>query len=75
MVFKVADIDETQSPLLDHLLELRTRLMRCILALAVAFGVCLYFARTSSASCFTRSPRPGSRSSFTPSSTDSSSSS
>ena len=44
MVFQVNDIDETQAPLLDHLLELRTRLMRCILAMAVAFGVCLYFA-------------------------------
>jgi sec-independent protein translocase protein TatC len=43
-VFKVKDIDESQAPLLDHLVELRTRLMRCILALAVAFGVCLYFA-------------------------------
>ena len=45
MVFRVEDIDETQAPLLDHLLELRARLMRCILALAVAFGVCLYFAK------------------------------
>ncbi|WP_422785444.1 twin-arginine translocase subunit TatC [Qipengyuania profundimaris] len=38
------DIDETQAPLLDHLIELRARLVRCILALVVAFGVCLYFA-------------------------------
>lgn len=44
MVFKIPDIDETQAPLLDHLLELRTRLLRCIMALALAFGVCLYFA-------------------------------
>lgn len=44
MVFRVNDIDESQAPLLDHLLELRTRLMRCIMALAAAFGVCLYFA-------------------------------
>lgn len=41
---KLSDIDETQAPLLDHLIELRSRLMRCILALAVAFAVCLYFA-------------------------------
>jgi len=41
----IKDIDETQAPLLDHLIELRKRLMRCILALAVAFGVCLYFAK------------------------------
>lgn len=44
MAFKLTDIDETQAPLLDHLIELRGRLMRSILALAVAFGVCLYFA-------------------------------
>jgi sec-independent protein translocase protein TatC len=40
----IKDIDETQAPLLDHLIELRARLVRCVLALAVAFGVCFYFA-------------------------------
>ncbi|MEZ5680282.1 MAG: twin-arginine translocase subunit TatC [Erythrobacter sp.] len=40
----IKDIDETQAPLLDHLIELRARLVRCVLALVVAFGVCLYFA-------------------------------
>ena len=40
----VSDIDETQAPLLDHLIELRTRLVRAVAALAVAFGVCFYFA-------------------------------
>jgi len=40
----IKDIDETQAPLLDHLIELRKRLVRCVLALAVAFAVCLYFA-------------------------------
>lgn len=44
MAFEVKDIDETQAPLLDHLIELRTRLVRCVLALAVGFGICLYFA-------------------------------
>ena len=44
MAFKVDDIDESQAPLMDHLVELRTRLIRAILALAVAFAVCLYFA-------------------------------
>ncbi|MDD3800413.1 MAG: twin-arginine translocase subunit TatC [Novosphingobium sp.] len=44
MAFEIKDIDETQAPLLDHLIELRTRLMRCVLALALAFAVCLYFA-------------------------------
>lgn len=44
MVFKIKDIDESQQPLLDHLIELRTRLLRCVLAFGVAFGVCFYFA-------------------------------
>ncbi|MDE2410414.1 MAG: twin-arginine translocase subunit TatC [Sphingomonadales bacterium] len=44
MAFEIRDIDETQAPLLDHLIELRTRLLRSIVALAVAFGVCLYFS-------------------------------
>ena len=44
MAFKVKDIDESQAPLLDHLVELRARLVRCVAALVVAFGVCLYFA-------------------------------
>ena len=43
MAFDIKDIDETQAPLLDHLIELRSRLMRCILALSVAFCFCLYF--------------------------------
>lgn len=44
MVFNVRDIDETQAPLLDHLIELRTRLVRSFLALGLAFCVCFYFA-------------------------------
>lgn len=44
MVFNVHDIDETQAPLLDHLIELRTRLVRSFLALGLAFCVCFYFA-------------------------------
>jgi sec-independent protein translocase protein TatC len=45
MALKIRDIDETQAPLLDHQIELRGRLLRCVIALAVAFGVCLYFAK------------------------------
>ena len=44
MALKIKDIDETQAPLLDHLIELRGRLLKSVLALAVAFGVCFYFA-------------------------------
>jgi sec-independent protein translocase protein TatC len=43
-LFRVDDIDESQAPLLDHLIELRGRLLRCVAALAVSFAVCLYFA-------------------------------
>ena len=31
-------------PLLDHLIELRSRLLKSLVAIALAFGVCLYFA-------------------------------
>ena len=44
MAFEIPDIDQTQAPLLDHLVELRARLLRAIAAVVVAFGVCLYFA-------------------------------
>ncbi|WP_432200975.1 twin-arginine translocase subunit TatC [Erythrobacter sp. W53] len=40
----IRDIDETQAPLIDHLIELRTRLVRSVFALMIAFGICLYFA-------------------------------
>ncbi len=44
MMLKIDDIDETQAPLLDHLIELRTRLLRVVLALGIAFAICLYFS-------------------------------
>lgn len=40
----MSDIDETRAPLMDHLVELRGRLIRSVIALFVAFGVCFYFA-------------------------------
>lgn len=43
-MFKIEDLDESRAPLLDHLIELRTRIVRALLALGVGFGVCLYFA-------------------------------
>ncbi|MFC0205231.1 twin-arginine translocase subunit TatC [Novosphingobium soli] len=42
--FRISDIDDTQAPLLDHLIELRTRLVRAFLAFGLAFGVCFYFS-------------------------------
>ena len=41
----MSDIDESKMPLLDHLIELRSRLLWSYLALAIAFGISLYFAR------------------------------
>ena len=39
------DIDDTARPLLDHLIELRRRLLWCVAALFGAFFICLYFAK------------------------------
>ncbi|WP_226576109.1 twin-arginine translocase subunit TatC [Acuticoccus sediminis] len=38
------DIEASRMPLIDHLIELRSRLIRSLLAIAVAFAVCFYFA-------------------------------
>ena len=39
------ELDKSKAPLLDHLIELRRRLLWSFAALAVTFGICLYFAR------------------------------
>jgi sec-independent protein translocase protein TatC len=39
------DIDATKAPLMEHLIELRKRLIWSSLAILVAFAVCFYFAR------------------------------
>ncbi|MDK2767065.1 MAG: twin-arginine translocase subunit TatC [Sphingomonas sp.] len=44
----MSDTDElanTEAPLLDHLIELRRRLIYCVLALVVTFAGCFYFAK------------------------------
>lgn len=38
------DLDDTKAPLLDHLIELRKRLLRSVVALSVAFGIAFNFA-------------------------------
>lgn len=38
------DIDDSKAPLLEHLIELRRRLLWSLASLAVAFAICLYFA-------------------------------
>jgi len=40
----VDEIDASRAPLLDHLIELRRRLLYCIAALVVTFAICMYFA-------------------------------
>ena len=41
----ISDIDNSKMPLLDHLVELRTRLVRCVIVLVIAFLPCFYFAQ------------------------------
>jgi sec-independent protein translocase protein TatC len=38
------ELDDSRAPLLDHLIELRRRLLYCLAALVIAFFVCYYFA-------------------------------
>jgi len=40
-----ADIESTRAPLIDHLIELRSRLIRALLAFVVMFVLCFYFAK------------------------------
>jgi sec-independent protein translocase protein TatC len=39
------EIEASRAPLLDHLIELRTRLIICVASIAVAFGVCFAFVK------------------------------
>ena len=39
------DIDDSRAPLLDHLYELRRRLMISIFAIIIGFTICLFFVR------------------------------
>jgi sec-independent protein translocase protein TatC len=40
----VKDIDDTKQPLLEHLIELRRRLLWCLVTLAATFFICFHFA-------------------------------
>jgi len=40
-----ADIEATQAPLMDHLIELRARLVKALLAFVAMFIVCFFFAK------------------------------
>ncbi len=39
------EMDKTRAPLLDHLIELRSRLIKAIVAIAFGFAICFYFAK------------------------------
>jgi sec-independent protein translocase protein TatC len=39
-----AEIESTKAPLMEHLIELRSRLIKALLAIAVMFVICFYFA-------------------------------
>src|SRR6201989_2222335 len=39
------DIEASKAPLMDHLIELRSRLIKAIIAFAVMFAVCFFFAK------------------------------
>jgi sec-independent protein translocase protein TatC len=38
------DIDKSEAPLLDHLVELRSRLIKCVIGFAIAFIASFYFS-------------------------------
>lgn len=40
----MSDLDESRAPLLEHLIELRSRLLRCVMALIITFVACMFFA-------------------------------
>jgi sec-independent protein translocase protein TatC len=39
------ELDKSKAPLLDHLIELRRRLLWSVVTLGITFAICLYFAR------------------------------
>jgi sec-independent protein translocase protein TatC len=41
----IEDIEASKAPLMDHLIELRSRLIKALLAFAVAFIFCFFFAK------------------------------
>ncbi len=39
------EIESSRAPLMDHLIELRSRLIKSLIAIAICFGVCFAFAK------------------------------
>lgn len=52
------DIEDSSAPLIEHLAELRTRLIRSVLAFVVAMIFAFRSAARSWISCWSRSSRP-----------------
>ena len=40
----IDEVDESKAPLIEHLIELRSRLLKTVVAVAIAFIVCFFFA-------------------------------
>src|SRR5437899_1016066 len=40
------DIEATKAPLMDHLIELRSRLIKALIAFGIAFAGCFFLAKT-----------------------------
>src|SRR5262245_23293990 len=40
------EIEATKAPLMEHLIELRSRLIKALIAFAIAFVGCFFFAKT-----------------------------
>src|SRR6202158_2661921 len=40
------NIESTKAPLMEHLIELRSRLIKALIAFGIAFVVCFFFAKT-----------------------------
>ncbi|MEA2952542.1 MAG: sec-independent protein translocase protein TatC [Alphaproteobacteria bacterium] len=40
------DIESTKAPLMEHLIELRSRLIKAVIAFAIMFALCFFFAKS-----------------------------
>src|SRR5258707_3152039 len=40
------NIESTKAPLMEHLVELRSRLIKAVIAFGIAFVICFFFAKT-----------------------------
>lgn len=46
MTDEVDEVEASKAPLMDHLIELRSRLIKALVAFFVMFGVCFFFAKS-----------------------------